>query len=438
MARPGIVTRPMTASSIASGAIDARVDRANGPDEAGTRGDLAVVLTGGGARAAYQVGVLRGIARHLPATRFDIITGVSAGAINAALLASRSSGLATTAEELVALWSALQLDDVFRVDLGSLAGHLVRWMARLTSGGVAKIETNGLVDTAPLAALLGRLLPRRPGGEIAGIAENVARCTPKAVALTTLDYRTGQTVVWVQGCGISLWERPMRRSVDSLLTVEHVMASAALPLFFPAIRLGDSWYGDGGIRLSAPLSPALHLGAQRILAISTSHRSGTVEADRPSVGAYPPPAQIFGHLMSSVFLDVIDQDALRLERSNRFLRRLPVDARESYRVVDLLVMRPSLDLGRLAGEYEARLPRAFRFLTRGWGTREESSADLLSLLMFEPAYLQRLIEIGERDAEARIDDVRAIVQPAGDDRVAPAESPVRADPPWRPREAEAV
>jgi NTE family protein len=389
-------------------------DRASHPSprgEARPAGDLAVVLTGGGARAAYQVGVLRGIARHLPGARFDIVTGVSAGAINASFLASRSSGVPAAVEELVAMWSDLQIRDVFRADLGSLGGHLARWVARLASGGVARVETKGLVDTGPLAALLGRALPQRLDGEIAGIAENVARCSPRAVALTTLDYRTGQTVTWVQGCGISLWERPMRRSVETRLTVDHVMASAALPLFFPAIRLGDSWYGDGGIRLSAPLSPALHLGAQRILAISTSHRKTFAEADRPSSTGYPPPAQIFGHLASSIFLDVIDQDALRLERSNRFLAQLPVHEREGFRVVDLLVVRPSQDLGRLAGEYESRLPRAFRFLTRGWGTRETSSPDLLSLLMFEPAYLRRLIEIGEADAEARSSEILALVQP---------------------------
>jgi NTE family protein len=372
-------------------------------------GDLAVVLTGGGARAAYQVGVLRRIARHLPETRFDIVTGVSAGAINAAFLASRSPRFSETIEDLVALWSGLRIQDVFRTDLRSLAAHLARWLVRLASGGARTVETRGLVDTRPLATLLERALPRRPSGEIAGIAENVASCSPKAVALTTLDYRTGQTVVWVQGCGIRGWESPLRRSVEAPLGVEHVMASAALPIFFPAIRLGGSWYGDGGIRLVAPLSPALHLGAQRILAISTSHRRSFAEADEPGCIDYPPPAQILGLLTNSVFLDVIDQDARRLERSNRFLERLPPEQREGFRIVDLLVLRPSRDLGKLV-EYEARLPRSFRYLSRGWGTRETSSADLLSLLMFEPGYLQRLIEIGESDADARLDEITAIVR----------------------------
>ena len=391
--------------------MDAQANLSRPPVEARSASDLAVVLTGGGARAAYQVGVLRGIARRLPEVRFDVITGVSAGAINAVFLASRSSRVADAIEDLVALWSDLRVRDVFRVDLRSLALHLGRWVGRLSTGGVAGGGARGLVDTGPLAALLERALPQSRGREIAGIAENVSRCSPRAVALTTLDYRTGQTVTWVQGCGISLWERPLRRSVETRLTVEHVMASAALPLFFPAVRLADSWYGDGGIRLSAPLSPALHLGARRILAISTSHRKSFVEADRPTSAGYPPPAQILGHLMSSVFLDVIDQDAVRLERSNHFLERLPADQREGFRLVDLLVIRPSRDLGRLAAEYESRLPRTFRFLTRGWGTRETSSPDLLSLLMFEPAYLRRLIELGEADAEARLGEIRELLRP---------------------------
>ena len=376
-------------------------------------GDLAIVLTGGGARAAYQVGVLRGIGRRLPDARFDIIHGVSAGAINAAFLASRGSALPAASQELAALWSSLQVEQVFRVDVGSLLRQLSRWMFRLASGGARVVETHGLVDTGPLEKLLRGALPQRNGGEIAGIAENVARCDPKAVALTALDYGTGQTVTWVQGCEIQLWERPMRRSVRAPLGIAHVMASAALPLFFPAVRVGESWYGDGGIRLSAPLSPALHLGARRILAISTSHQKSFAEADLPATIGYPPPAQILGHLSQSVFLDLIDQDALRLERSNRFLERLPEAERQGFRLVDLLVMRPSRDLGRLAGEFEPYLPRAFRFLTRGWGTLETSSPDLLSLLMFEPHYVRRLIEVGEADVDARLEEIAEILKPAG-------------------------
>lgn len=372
--------------------------------------DLAVVLTGGGARAAYQAGVLRGISRHFPETRFDIITGVSAGAINALFLASRSTGLRETVEELSELWRNLQLHDVIRADAGALLRHVLGWGFTLVSGGSpVRPRVQGLVDTEPLRRLLTRVLPQNADGEIAGIADNVSRCQPKAVAVPTLNYNTGQTVTWVAGCDIDTWERPLRRSRKTRFTVDHVMASAALPMVFSAVRLGHSWYGDGGIRFATPLSPALHLGAGRILAISTGYNKTFSEAEEPVTVGYPPPAQILGQLMNAVFLDMIDEDALRLERSNAFLRELPPEHRRGFRVVDLLVIRPSQDLGKLAAYYESLLPRGFRFLTRSLGTRETSSPDFLSLLMFQPEYLRKLIEIGEADAEANIDQIGRLV-----------------------------
>src|SRR5690606_11198410 len=202
---------------------------------------------------------------------------------------------------------------------------------------------------------------------------------------------------------------PNRQSVETKLTVSHIMASAALPIFFPAIQIGQAWYGDGGIRLSAPLSPALHLGAHKILAVSNRYVRTRAEASRVEVVGYPPPAQVLGVLYNAVFLDLIDQDAIRLERLNNILRKLPEDQREGMRVVDLLVQRPSRDLGRLARYYEPRLPSTFRFVTRGWGTRQTSSPDLLSMLMFQPDYIRRLIELGGADAEARAKEIDAFL-----------------------------
>lgn len=370
---------------------------------------FALVLTGGGARAAYQVGVLRSLARHFPTARFDIITGVSAGAINAAFLAARSDPLPDVVHDLSGVWRNLRLEDVIRIDSRSLGGHALRWGAKLATGGSPVVpRVRGLVDTTPLRELLGRLFATTATGEIAGIAENVARCQPKAVAIITLDYTTGRTVTWVAGCEIEMWERPMRRSARAALTIDHVMASAALPLIFPAVQLGKHWYGDGGIRMSAPLSPALHLGATRMVAISTHHAKSFAEADEPQAIGYPPPAQILGQLMDAVFLDAVDEDSLRLQRSNEFLRQLPPGQRRGFRLIDFTVIRPSQDLGALAAEYEPQLPRAFRFLTRSLGTQETSNADFMSLFMFVPAYLQRLIEIGEADADAKIEEISRV------------------------------
>lgn len=373
------------------------------------RGDLAVVLTGGGARAAYQVGVLRAIARHFPDLTIQIVTGVSAGAINAVYLCSRDSSFETIVEELVGHWGRLRTEDIFQSDSPSMGRMAIRWGMRLASGRSKMHPTvRGLVNTSPLENVLRGMLCSG-GNEIEGLRERLARRGLKALAVTTVSYTTGQTVTWVMGRGIDLWERPNRRSVHARITIDHIMASSALPLVFPAVKLGDAWHGDGGIRLAAPLSPALHLGARRILAMTTRYHQTWEEADLPKAPGYPPPVQIAGMLMNAIFLDVIDQDAFRLERINTLLSKLPEEDREGMREVELLVLRPSVDLGRLAAEYEPKMPRSLRFLLGGLGARETSSADFLSLLMFERDYLHRLMEIGDADGEARMDEIAALL-----------------------------
>jgi NTE family protein len=194
------------------------------------------------------------------------------------------------------------------------------------------------------------------------------------------------------------------------------MASAALPFFFPAIEVDGAWYGDGGIRLTAPLSPAIHLGAKRILAVTTRYTRTSEEADRPMINGYPPPAQVAGVLFNAIFLDQLDGDALQLRTVNDLIAHLPEHKRQGLRPINLLVVRPSEDLGRLANDYEAELPKAFRFLTRGLGTRETRSNDMLSLVMFQPDYVKRLMDLGEADAEKRRADFeRFLSTPARED-----------------------
>jgi NTE family protein len=373
--------------------------------------DLAIVLSGGGARAAYQAGVLRCLARNLPGLRFPIITGVSAGAINAVFLASHPGSLAKAVDALCETWANLQVEDIFRVDTASLARHFSRWAARLVSGGTGVTpDVRGFVDTRPLYDTI-RKTSATVDGELIGIERNLARGRFKALALTALNYSTGQTVTWVQGAKIQPWLQPQHRTATARITVDHIMASSALPLFFPAVRLGDSWYGDGGVRLSTPIAPALRLGASRILAISPRHEQTFAEAERPKVSGYPPPAQILGQLMDAIFLDVLDEDVRRLMSINRILTKLPPGEREGLRPVDIRVLRPSQSLGRLASAYEPRLPPAFRYLTRSLGTKETESSDFLSMIMFQPDYLQKLMEIGEADTAARLDDIRSLIEP---------------------------
>jgi NTE family protein len=369
--------------------------------------EVAVVLSGGGARAAYQVGLLRFLARLAPGYRFPIVTGVSAGGINAIFLAAHPGGVAEATTDLESLWHALEAGKVFNVHSLSLGGSALRWATRLAGGGRIAPEVRGLLDTRPLSRFLSRCLGT-VDGEIPGVARNLDRGHLRAAALTTLNYSTGQTVTWVQGKNVRAWERSNRSCRQARLTIAHVMASAALPLVFPAIRLADGWHGDGGVRLAAPLAPAVNLGAERILAVSTRHQRASEETEVPA-HRYPPPAQIIGKLLNAVFLDVLDQDAERLQRINALLREIPPERRDGMREVQCLVIRPSQDLGRLASRYEPRLPRTFRFLTRGLGTRETASPDFLSLLLFQPDYLRRLMEIGEADAEARAEEISRLL-----------------------------
>ncbi len=370
---------------------------------------IGLVLTGGGARAAYQVGLVRHLAARLPEFHFDVLTGVSAGAINASFLASHPGSAAEATADLSRVWLDLTPDHVFRDDGWSLGQMAGRWAVNLISGGARfRPRIRSLVDTSPLMAHLGNVLDVGPGNGrvVPGIAKNLDRGRLDAVAVTTVEWSTGHTVTWVQGRDIKTWERPKRRSERALLTLDHVLASASLPLIFPAVRIGRAWHGDGGVRLTSPLSPALHLGCDRLIAVSTRHEPTHLTSADP---VYPPPAQFAGVLLNAVFLDQLDQDANRLELVNGLLARMPEADRGSFRLVDLVLLRPSEDLGRLATRFEPRLPKAFRFMTRGLGTRDTRSPDLLSLLMFQPDYIRAMIEVGERDAEARHADIAALI-----------------------------
>ena len=386
--------------------------------------DVAIVLTGGGARAAYQVGFLRWIARNIPDVNFPIVTGVSAGAINAAFLASYPGTQGEAIERLATLWESLSVERVFRVDTPSLFSHVAKWSLRLVSGGGAVAPSvRGLVDTDPLRGTLESAFKISEQSISRGVARQLESRRLWALAIVTTNYTTGQSVIWIQGRDLKDWERPERRSRQTTISLDHVMASAALPLFFPAVQLDGAWYGDGGIRLTAPCSPAIHLGATRILSLSTRYTGSLEEADRPKVLGYPPPLQISGQLLNAIFLDDLSRDAQELQRINMLLREVPPEKRRGLRPIQLLVARPSQDLGRLVAEYEPRLPRLFRHLTRSLGSRETSTPDILSLLAFDPEYISALIAIGESDAATHADEIRALLGvSAGSQAAEPASS----------------
>ena len=358
----------------------------------------ALVLSGGGARAAYQVGILRYIGERRPDCKFPILSGVSAGAINIAHLASHTGGAGPATAELERRWAGLETTDIFRSDPLSVASTAIRWITSLSSGQRRLgPQARSLVDTSPLRYTLESLL------EMSGLEENLERGRIRAAAISATSYQTGRTVTFVHGDeDVPLWERPQRRAVRDRLSVDHVMASSALPLIFPAEQVHQQWYGDGSIRQAAPLAPAVHLGADRILSVSARYERSVEEAEVPAVETgYPPPAQVLGLLFNNIFLDALDSDAQRLERINELLascERWDHDV-EDLRKIKLLVLRPSKDLGMLATEYRDRLPWMVRFLVGGLEKGRHRTSDFVSYLLFEPGYLQRLIELGREDAE---------------------------------------
>jgi NTE family protein len=359
---------------------------------------IALVLGGGGARAAYQAGVLATIARRYPDLRFSFLTGVSAGAINVSLLANHTGTLPEQAETLIELWRRLRIHNVFATEGLSLIYRALRIGCQLAFGsppGVRKL--NGMVDTDPLRRFLHEALDSRDGS-LPGIARNIEAGRLKAVALAALSYGTGNTITFYQGDYQQLREKFRQSSVETALTIEHVMASAALPLFFPPIQINCDWYGDGGIRLVNPLAPALEMGADRIMAIS-NHYLGEDPTQTP-VNLPPSPATVLAAMYNAVFLDQLDQDVLEMRMINKLVRELPEEKRYGMRNVELLVIRPSQDIGAIAYQLRHELPTTLNYLMGRFGTDEIRSQDFLSTVMFHAKFVEQLIELGQRDAEA--------------------------------------
>lgn len=384
------------------------------PDSSGKEPQIALVLGGGGARASYQAGVLKGLVARFPEFRAPLLTGVSAGAINVSHLANSVGPWQQRIENLVELWQKLEFDDVFRVDTLAVVWRVMRIGMRLSVGmppGIARAHS--MVDTRPLREFLKRNLDCDTG-PLPGIARNIAAGDLVAVALTALNYDTGETITFVEGKAIENWERPLRKGLNIRMTVEHVMASAALPLLFPAVEIEDDWYGDGGIRLVAPLSPAVHLGADRLLVISTHFEFPPFCRLQKKTAGPPSPAVVLGALYDAVFLDQLDQDAQQIDRINQLLGKLQPQDRQGLREINTVVIRPSEDVGALANAYEKRLPRAIRYFMRRFGSQEAEEQDLISTILFHREYIEELLRLGERDAADHADEVAKLLAKKGE------------------------
>lgn len=358
---------------------------------------LALVLSGGGARGAYQVGVLAGLAERLPGLEFPILTGMSVGAINTIHLAAHPGPLAAAVAILRAEWARLTSDEVYRMRPTRLAHSLVRWAWQAVIGRQrGPVAVRGLADTQPLRDFLAR------GVDLRGIDANLRDGRLRSVALSATSYTTGRSVTFVQGAADTpVWERVQRIAVRTKLTLDHVMASAALPIVFPAVRIGDEFYGDGSVRQLAPLAPALHLGARAVVAIGLAPPRA---AGSPARGTdYPSAAEALGLLFDAIFLDALDADAERLERVNRLLAALPAGtpAPDNLRPVELLLLHPRRDLGYLAAGQGRLLPPRVRRVIRAVGGQRDAAAEFLSFLLFHPAHTSRLVEVGYDDVEAQ-------------------------------------
>ncbi|MES3630471.1 MAG: patatin-like phospholipase family protein [Longimonas sp.] len=376
--------------------------------------DVALVLGGGGARAAYQAGVLHYMAEAFPSFRFSILTGVSAGAINTTHLANHVGTFPQATQSLLRNWKRLSADRVF--DVNTVPAVMRQFLtdrrsaARTTHGAPQR----GVLDPSPLRTFLSREMATR-NNRLQGIAHNVRAGWLKGAAVVTTSYTTGQTVTWVQGCDFDEWERPDRVGRQAQLTVDHIMASTALPLVFPPVRIGDAWYGDGGVRLMAPLAPAVHLGATRIMVIANRYKPSQQEAAQPSVQGHPPLAQIMGVLVNAVFTDALEQDAENLRRINRLVAGKAARNGQAEggkeRVIDLLQIRPSVNLSAFAHEYVDALPATIRYLAGGMGTGELRNADWMSVLLFARGYIERVLEIGYHDARRKHDQIASFISP---------------------------
>jgi len=385
---------------------------------------IGLVMTAGGARGAYQAGVLRRIA-EVPAFRngpspFAIVTGASAGAINGAMVASGSLDFASATRSLASVWSRLHMQEVVRVDPVSLGRGGLGLARDLAVGGlIGHTVSRGLLDASPLYELLARVIP------LAGIPDAIRRGTLYAVAITATSYHSGRSYTFVQGrSGHPVWQKSRRIVLPVDLMPEHVCASAAIPLVFPPVRVNclgsDLWFGDGALRLVTPLSPAIRLGASRLLAIGVRSSRAAASLSRAENGGTPlvspPLAQVCGVFLNAIFLDHLDTDLDHLHRMNELIEAyggsvtVPPVMNEPIRRVTSLAISPSEDLALIARRFAHRMPRVLRWLMEGLGTPDAESADLMSYLLFDGGFTQALLEVGYRDANARIDEIEAFLR----------------------------
>lgn len=371
--------------------------------------NTALILSGGGARAAYQVGVLAGIRDLLPdpaRNPFPILCGTSAGAINATVLAAFADNFGEGVTYLSRIWRNFHAGQVYYADPLMVAKTGLRWLGALLLGWAVERYPKSLLDNTPLRELLSRYL------DFSRIDRAIESGALYALSVTCSGYLSGDSVTFFQGgAGIEPWQRQRRASSRTRIHIDHLLASSALPFIFPAVHINREYFGDGSMRQQAPISPAIHLGAERIVVIGAGRMHEPPV--RRTADGYPSLAQVAGHALSSIFLDQLANDLERLQRINRTIALIPPERREqeglNLRAIETFVIAPSEGLDDLAAEHVEAMPRAVRVLLGGMGGTKHTGGALASYLLFERPYTRRLIDLGYRDAMASREGLRSFL-----------------------------
>ncbi len=371
----------------------------------------ALILPGAGARGAYQVGVLKAIAGMLPANApnpFAVISGTSAGAVNAAVLASRAGRFQFAVAEMERVWANFHAEQVYRSDAWTMLKSSLHWLAATTLGGLGVRNPRSLLDNAPLRELLASNI------RFSGVSRAIQRGHLEALAVTASGYTSARSVTFFQGApGLKSWSRVRRSGRPATIDLDHLMASVAVPMIFPPVKIGGEYFGDGAMRQHAPLSSAIHLGANRMLVIGVRDEHPDPEPGAGEPVTYPSIGEIAGYMLDTLFMDGLYSDLERLTRLNLILEQLKSPPLKGpvaqLQPLTTLIIVPTQDLRAVAQRHVGLLPRPVRLLLGGLGAMSRGGARLISYLLFESGFTRELIDMGFRDAMEMEEDLRAFI-----------------------------